>query len=71
MAALDDALGEAINGLAPPQAHDLKLIFGNIMGAISEKIISPAVESFPQLAPDEKNWSEIARARAAARCNEP
>jgi len=70
MAALNDALGEAIKGLAPQQAHELKLAFGSIMGDIAEKIVNPAVESFPQLAPDEETWISIARARAAARCNE-
>ena len=67
MAALSDALREATAGLDPQDQRELKLAFGQVMGEISEKLINPAVQAFPELKPDESTWANVAKARAAAR----
>lgn len=69
MAALNEALREAIDGLPAVQADELKLAFGQIMGDLVEDIINPAVRAFPELDPDPATWVAVAKARAAARGN--
>lgn len=69
MAALNEALREAIDGLPAAQADELKHAFGRIMGDLVEDIINPTVRAFPELDPDPKTWVAVAKARAAARGN--
>ena len=69
MAALNEALREAIVRLTPAQADELKLAFGRVMGDLVEDIINPAVHAFPELDPDPATWIAVAKARAAARCD--
>lgn len=69
MAALNEALREAIVGLAPQDQENLKRAFGRVMGEVVEEIINPAVHAFPELDPDEGTWIAVAKARAAARLN--
>ena len=66
MAALNEALREAIAGLTPGQADELKLAFGRVMGELVVEIINPAVRAFPELDPDPATWIAVAKARAAA-----
>ena len=67
MAALNEALGEAIVGLAPEDQERLKRAFGRVMGKVLEEIINPAVQAFPELEPDEATWVAVAKARATVR----
>jgi hypothetical protein len=69
MAALDEALREAVVGLSPDDQTSLKLAFGRIMAEVVETIINPAVLAFPELEPDELTWRTIAKVRAIARSN--
>ena len=67
MAALNDALREAIGGLSPQDQQQIKNAFGQVMGEITLTLINPAVSAFPELKPDESTWASVARSRAAAR----
>jgi hypothetical protein len=67
MAALNEALREAIVGLSPQDQQHIKHAFGQVMGEITLTLINPAVSAFPELKPDESTWASVARARAAAR----
>lgn len=67
MTALNEALREAIAGLTPAQADELKHAFGRVMGDLVEDIINPAVHAFPELDPDPATWIAVAKARATAR----
>ena len=69
MAALNEALREALDGLAPQDQEALKRAFGEVMGELVEKIINPAVHAYPELEPDEDTWVAVAKARAAIRSN--
>ena len=69
MAALNEALREAIVGLSPQDQQALQLTFGQVMGEIIEKIINPAAQAFPELEPSQDTWVTVAKARAAARAN--
>jgi hypothetical protein len=69
MAALNEALREAVVGLAPQEQQALQRAFGQVMGEVVEKIINPAVQAFPELEPAEDTWATVARARAALRSN--
>ena len=71
MAALDDALREAIAGVSAEHADELKLAFGRVMAEVSDTLINPAVRAYPQLNPDEPTWIAVAKARAGARFNAP
>lgn len=67
MAALNEALQEALVGLTSKQVEDLKLVFGRVMGDLAENIINPAVYAFPELNPDGATWTAVAKARAVLR----
>lgn len=67
MAALDQALKEALDGLTPEQADALKLAFGRVMGELVTEIINPTFCAFPELEPDPETWIAVANARARAR----
>lgn len=67
MAALNEALREAIVGLSHQDQQHIKHAFGQVMGEITLRLINPAVSAFPELKPDESTWASVARARAAAR----
>lgn len=69
MAALNEALSEAIAGLATQDQERLKRTFGRVMGKVVEEIINPAVQAFSELEPDEGTWVAVAKARATARSN--
>lgn len=69
MAALNEALREAVVGLSQQDQQNLKRAFGQVMGEIIEKIVNPAVRAFPELVPDESTWATVAKARAALRSN--
>ncbi len=69
MAALDEALKEALVGVTQKQAGELKPAFGRVMGEIAENIINPAIRAFPELDLDADEWTAVAKARAAARCD--
>ena len=70
MAALDEALREALVDLDPQEQHELKRAFGDVMGELVETLINPAIRAFPELDASEDTWRAVARARAAARANE-
>ena len=65
----NEALSEAIAGLATQDQERLKRTFGRVMGKVVEEIINPAVQAFPELEPDEGTWVAVAKARATARSN--
>ena len=67
MAALNEALREALVGLTPEESDNLKRVFGRVMGDLVEDIINPAVHAFPELDPDEATWIAVAKAHAATR----
>lgn len=67
VAALDFALAAALAGLSDKEARELKGTFGSLMGEVIDKTINPAVQAFPELAPDIATWSDIARELAARR----
>jgi len=69
MAALDHALREAMGGVSLEEQQALKQAFGKVMGEITVELINPAVHAFPELAPDESTWAQVARSRAAARAD--
>lgn len=69
MAALDHAVAEAITGLAPEQARDIKLAFGRAMSAVIDEMINPATRAFPELNPDDATWRSVAKARALERAS--
>jgi hypothetical protein len=69
MAALDGAVAEAIVGLTPEEAREVKLAFGYAMSAVMDRMINPAVGAYPELAPDEATWRAVAKARAAGRAS--
>jgi len=69
MAALNEALREALVGLAPEHHHDLKQAFGRVMAEVVETLINPAVRAFPELEPSEDLWRTVAIARASARAS--
>ena len=69
MAALNEALRDALFGLSPEEQTDLKMAFGRVMGEIGEKLINPSVSAFPELEPNEESWVAIVRARAKARAH--
>ena len=61
MAALNEALREAIELLPPAQADELKRAFGRVMGDLVEEIINPAIKAFPELDPDPATWIAVHR----------
>ncbi|HXC39605.1 MAG TPA: hypothetical protein VN667_11740 [Burkholderiales bacterium] len=67
MAALNDALVDAIADINPEQAEELKRVFGDVMAAVVDELINPAIQAFPELDPDDATWRAVAKARAAAR----
>jgi hypothetical protein len=67
VAALNDALRDALVDLSPEHGSELKRAFGEAMAAILEVTLHPAVHAFPELDPDEATWIAIAKARASAR----
>jgi hypothetical protein len=67
MAALNEALREALHGLSPQDQESLKLSFGRAMGEVVDALINPAVQAFPELEPDEATWTSVAKARARLR----
>lgn len=67
MAALNEALREAIDGLTTEQAEEVRLAFGEVMGYLVEQLINPAIRAFPELDPDPNTWVSVAKARAMAR----
>lgn len=69
MAALNDALCEALIGLPPQDQESLKRAFGRVMGEVTMEIINPAVRAFPELDPDETTWAAVAKTRATERSN--
>lgn len=69
MAALNEALREAVVGLAPQDQEVLKIAFGRVLGEVIDQIINPAIRAFPELKPDEHAWATIAKARAERRAN--
>ena len=69
MAALNQALNEALLNLSPQEQRDLKLVFGQVMGEVMDKIINPTIYAFPELEPSENTWIAVAKVRAAARFN--
>jgi hypothetical protein len=69
MAALNEALREALVDLAPDQEQELKRAFGRVMATVVEELINPAIGAFPELEPDDATWVAIANARAQGRSN--
>lgn len=69
ISALNLALSEALVDVLPEQANELKRAVGDALGEICEKIIFPVVRAYPELELDQAGWSDVARARACARCN--
>lgn len=67
MTALNEALREAIDGVAEADRQSLKLAFGRAMGEISVELMHPSVNAFPELEPSEATWHSVAKARALAR----
>lgn len=69
MAALDEALREALIGVPSKFEQELKRAFGQAMAEVVEKLINPAVSAFPELELDEAAWVGIAKAKAMGRSN--
>jgi hypothetical protein len=69
MAALNEALREALVGLNAEDQHELKQTFGHVMAEIVDTLINPAVRAYPSLDPSDDTWLSVVRARAAARAN--
>ncbi|MBV7544659.1 hypothetical protein [Acidovorax sp. sic0104] len=67
MAALNEALRDALVSLDLEDQQRLKRVFGEVMAEVSEKIINPAISAFPELDPDETTWAAVVRATAKAR----
>jgi hypothetical protein len=67
VAALNEALREALVGLPSESQRELKLAFGQAIGAVLDATVNPAVHAFPELKPDELTWIAIAKACANAR----
>ncbi len=67
MAALNEALREALVGIPPKHEQELKLALGQVMAEVAEKLINPAISAFPELELDESGWVSIARTKAAER----
>lgn len=67
VAALNEALAEALSVL-PIQSHsEVKHAMGRAMAAVLEETVELAVRAFPELEPDESTWASVAQARAAKR----
>lgn len=67
VAALDDALREALVDLPAEKAEAIKHAFGRAMSAVLDETVNPAVRAFPELEPDDDTWRQVVKARAAAR----
>lgn len=67
MAALDDALANALATIPETAHRDLKQAVGRVMAAIMGEVINPAVVAFPALEPNEEAWREAIRQRVSAR----
>lgn len=66
VAALNEALKDALIGLPPDSQSEIKLAIGRAMSAVLDETVNPAVQAYPELRPDE-TWIAIARTRATAR----
>ncbi len=67
MAALDDALANALATI-PDTAHkEVRHAVGRAMAAIMGEVIGPAVQAFPALEPSEAVWREAVEQRVSAR----
>jgi hypothetical protein len=67
VAALNEALRDALIDLPPESHSEVKLAIGRAMSAVLDETVNPAVQAYPELRPDEDTWIAIARTRAAAR----
>ncbi len=71
MAALNEALREAIADVSPEHAQELRHVVAGVMAEIGDTLITPAVRAFPELDLDESTWIAVAKARAGVRFNAP
>jgi hypothetical protein len=69
MAALNEAVRKALACCPTENAQELKLVFGQVMAEVVEKLINPAVLAFPELELDEAAWAHIATTKALGRSN--
>lgn len=69
MAALGEALREAVVGLAPQDQQSIRLVFAQIMAEIADQIINPAVRAFPELDTDDVTWATVVKTRAMRRAH--
>jgi hypothetical protein len=67
MAALASVCPELQNGMSEHEARELRHTFGAVMAEIVDKLINPAVRTFPELQTDAAAWSAVAKERAMAR----
>jgi hypothetical protein len=67
MAALDHSLAQALEGLTDEQQQALKHTIGDLMVALGDALIRPAVAAYPALEPDAATWQAVVRTRAAER----
>lgn len=67
MAALDDALADALSLVPEAEHRELKQAVGRAMSAIMSEMIHPAVRAFPDLEPTEEIWRSAVKERLGAR----
>lgn len=67
MAALDDALANAVASIPAAAHRDLKQAVGRVMATIMAEVIHPAVSAFPELEPSEEAWRAAIKERVSAR----
>lgn len=66
-AALNEALKNVLLDLPPEKHQDIKFAIGKAIAGVLDETVNPAVEAFPELEPDEKTWTAVAKASAAKR----
>lgn len=70
MAALNAAVHEATTGLSEEDALRIRLVFGTVMGEVSD-LITAATRAFPEMDTSNPTWFAVVRERAAMRSGPP
>jgi hypothetical protein len=65
VAALDEALAQALVDVPENHRQDIKLAIGRAMSAVLDETVNPAVRAYAALDLDEQTWRDVAKARAA------
>ena len=69
VAALDNALCDALRSLSPTDYAALKRSVARAISVIFEELHDPAIQSCPELKAGEADWTSIAQAQAAKRAS--